>query len=251
MRSFRKTTPRHWKLGTLSVVAAALLATTACESGDDTAGDAASSKPTASSPASAQPGGSGNTGGTGGEAGTTGGDSGGGTGGETDGTSGGGDTDGGATGGGEDAADGGACTDANTDVTAEFALPAHKDDSKLLLTVTNTGDKACRLFGHPAVKFGEAQSVPPAFEDSKPQSVVVLDPGGEGYAGVLANRSKPDATTETTLTVAFQGEHIGDDTGEATAVELPSAEGVVVDDSIRVTYWQSDSESAVSPLFSG
>ncbi|GAB2581288.1 DUF4232 domain-containing protein [Streptomyces capparidis] len=249
MRSFRKTT-RHWKLGTLSMVAAALLATTACESGDDTAGDAASPKPTASSPASAQPGGSGNTGGTGGEAGTTGGDSGG-TGGETDGTSGGGDTDGSATGGGEDAAEGDACTDANTDVTAEFALPAHKDDSKLLLTVTNTGDKACRLFGHPAVKFGEAQSVPPAFEDSKPQSVVVLDPGGEGYAGVLANRSKPDATTETTLTVAFQGENIGDDTGEATAVELPSAEGVVVDDSIRVTYWQSDSESAVSPLFSG
>lgn len=219
MHTYRKTTRRTWRLGALGMTVAASLATTACQSGDGKAGDDASpSKPTASA---TRTGGSGNTGG------------------ETGGTSGG---DGGGT-------EEGTCTGTNTHVTLEFALPAHKDDAKLLLTVTNTSDKPCNLYGYPAVRFGQAQSVPPPYEDSKPQAVVVLDPGKEGYAGVLANQGKEDATTEKTLTVAFQGKNIGSDTGEATSVKLPTTEGIVVDDTIHVTYWQDMSENAVSPLF--
>ncbi|MFH8369851.1 DUF4232 domain-containing protein [Streptomyces sp. NPDC018031] len=242
MRTFRTATHRTFRLGTLGLATAALLAATACESGDDTAGDAPPAKPTATSSASTRPGGSSGTGGGGGDADTTGGDGGSATGGATGNT-------GGTSGGAGDTAED-TCTDANTDVAAEFALPAHKDDAKLLLTVTNTGRKPCNLFGYPAVRFGEAQSVPPVIESSKPRAAVVLAPGSQGYAGVLTNRSKPDATIEKTLTVAFQGESVGSDTGEGTAVTLPAADGVVVDGSIHVTYWQGDSESAVSPLFS-
>lgn len=211
MHTFRRTTHRTWKFGVLGVTAAALLATAACGPTDSKAGDAPSSKLSASSSVSTQPGGSGNA--------------------------------------GDPGSDEGTCTDANTDVTAEFALPPQTDDSKLLLTVTNTGDEPCSLYGYPAVKFGEAQSVPPVINSSKPQAVVVLDPGKEGYAGVLANQSNKEvATNEKILTVGLQSKSGGIDTGEGTAVKLPT-QGVYVDDKIHVTYWQSTSERAVSPLF--
>ncbi|MGJ3560305.1 DUF4232 domain-containing protein [Streptomyces sp. INA 01156] len=76
----------------------------------------------------------------------------------------------------------------------------------LLLTVTNTGSKNCDLIGYPAVRFGEAQSVPPAFEDSKPQAVVTLAPGESGYAGVLlsaADGSGSHGYTTKSLQVFF------------------------------------------------
>ncbi|MFT9474533.1 DUF4232 domain-containing protein [Streptomyces sp. Mo3] len=50
----------------------------------------------------------------------------------------------------------------------------------LLLTVAKTGSATCRLSGCSAARFGEAQSVPPVIEGSKPQAVVTLAPGGWG-----------------------------------------------------------------------
>lgn len=220
MRTFRMTTHRAWKYGALGATAAALLATTACRPGDDKAVDSPSPQSTASVSTSASPSASAASQPS-----------------ATSSPSGGGET--------ED----GTCTSANTRVRAEFALPAHRDDSKLLLTVTNTGTEPCNLYGYPAVRFGQAQSVPPVFKESKPKSVVVLAPGKEGYAGVFANKSLPDATTETTLTVAFQGRTVNSDTGNGVNVKLPSEEGVVVDSALRVTYWLGLSEPAVAPLF--
>lgn len=156
---------------------------------------------------------------------------------------------GGTSGGGAGGTEEGTCTGADTRVSLEFALPAHKDDSKLLLTATNTGDKPCNLYGYPAVRFGRAQSVSPVFTKSRPQSVVVLAPGKAAYAGLLASNSLPDATTEKTLTVAFQGRSVDSNTGRGVSVPLPTSEGVVVDGMVRVTYWLDESEPAVSPLF--
>ncbi|WP_336621076.1 DUF4232 domain-containing protein [Streptomyces sp. DH24] len=112
----------------------------------------------------------------------------------------------------------------------------------LLLTVTNTGSGNCDLVGYPAVRFGEAQAVPPAFEDSKPQAVVTLAPGESGYAGVLlsaADGSGSHGHTAKTLAV-----FLGDGAGTARP-SLP-AKGVYVDDSIRVTYWQSTMADALA-----
>ncbi|MFD8384707.1 hypothetical protein ACFV2X_40345 [Streptomyces sp. NPDC059679] len=44
----------------------------------------------------------------------------------------------------------------------------------MLLTIAKTGSATCRLSGCSAARFGEAQSVPPAIEGSKPQAVVML-----------------------------------------------------------------------------
>ncbi|MEU0074927.1 DUF4232 domain-containing protein [Streptomyces sp. NPDC006332] len=131
------------------------------------------------------------------------------------------------------------CTSASTRVTA---TPVSRPLNHLLLTVTNTGSKNCDLVGYPAVQFGEAQSVPPVFEDSKPQAVVTLAPGESGYAGVLlaaADGSGSNGYTAKTLAVHFND-------GAASAKPSLPAKGVYVDDSIGVTYWQSTMADALT-----
>ncbi|MFD7818498.1 DUF4232 domain-containing protein [Streptomyces sp. NPDC059785] len=130
------------------------------------------------------------------------------------------------------------CTTSVTKVTAtEVSRPLNH----MLLTVTNTGSKTCHLVGYPAVRFGEAQSVPPVFEESQPQAVVTLAPGESGYAGVrlsMADGSGKNGYTAESLTVYFN-----DDKGTATP-SLP-AKGTYVDDSLTVTYWQQDLDDAL------
>jgi hypothetical protein len=111
----------------------------------------------------------------------------------------------------------------------------------LLLTATNSGSKACLLPTYPAARFGEAQSVPPVIEDSKPQSTVVLNPGESGYAGVLLSSgdgSGDNGYTAHSLTIPF-------DDGSVVTASLPSG-GVYVDDTLSVTYWQSDMDQALA-----
>jgi hypothetical protein len=112
----------------------------------------------------------------------------------------------------------------------------------LLLTVTNTGSKNCNLIGYPAPRFGEAQAVPPVFEASKPQAVVTLAPGESGYASVLlssADGSGSNGYTAKSLEVYFN------DGTTAARPSLP-AKGVYVDDSLRVSYWQSTMDDALN-----
>ncbi|WGD41763.1 DUF4232 domain-containing protein [Streptomyces cathayae] len=131
------------------------------------------------------------------------------------------------------------CSSTSTRMTAtEVSRPLNH----LLLTVTNTGSKNCDLIGYPAVRFGEAQSVPPAFEDSKPQAVVTLAPGESGYAGVLlsaADGSGSHGYTTKSLQVFFND-------GAGTARPSLPAKGVYVDDSIGVSYWQSTMADALA-----
>lgn len=146
--------------------------------------------------------------------------------------------------------DGGSGTDAVTcqgTRTKTVAAPLTRPVNHLLLTVTNTGSKTCHLYGYPAVRFGEAQSVPPVIEASKPQAVVTLQPGESGYASVslsAADGSGSDGRTEKSLTVHFQGRTDGEDVSPATP-SLP-AKGVYIDNSLKVTYWQQSMDDAIT-----
>ncbi|GHH70849.1 hypothetical protein GCM10018793_05540 [Streptomyces sulfonofaciens] len=117
----------------------------------------------------------------------------------------------------------------------------------MLLTVTNTGSRSCYLYGYPAVRFGEAQAVPPVIEDSKPQAVVTLKPGESGYASVTLSAADGSGTNShnvTSLAVYFQGRSGNESVGTGAHPSLP-AEGVYVDDSLRVTYWQQSLDDAI------
>ncbi|MER5435143.1 DUF4232 domain-containing protein [Streptomyces sp. NPDC002588] len=132
-----------------------------------------------------------------------------------------------------------ACTPSNTRMTAtEVSSPLNH----MLLTVTNTGSKTCDLLGYPAVAFGEAQSVPPVIEESKGQAVVTLQPGESGYAGIqlsAADGSGSNGYTAKSLAVYWN------DSDTAAHPSLP-AEGVYIDDSIKVTHWQFDMDDALA-----
>ncbi|MFE7594736.1 DUF4232 domain-containing protein [Kitasatospora sp. NPDC057512] len=138
------------------------------------------------------------------------------------------------------------CEGSNTSTTA---APLNRPVNHLLLTVTNTGSGTCHLYGYPAVRFGEAQSVPPVITDSKPQAVVTLKPGESGYASV--NLSSTDGTdgsnghTANSLAVYFHGPSGNESVGTGAHPSLP-AKGAYVDDSLKVTYWQQSLDDTVS-----
>ncbi|MGW3009241.1 DUF4232 domain-containing protein [Streptomyces sp. NPDC001219] len=131
--------------------------------------------------------------------------------------------------------------------TKTVAAPLTRPVNHMLLTVTNTSRSTCYLYGYPAVRFGEAQSVPPVIEASHPQAVVTLKPGESGYASV--NLSATDGSgshgrTEKSLTVYFQGPSGNGSVGTGARPSLP-AKGVYIDDSLKVTYWQQSMDDAV------
>lgn len=68
--------------------------------------------------------------------------------------------------------------------TRTVAAPLQRPLNHMLLTVTNTGNSTCYLYYYPALRFNDAQAVPPVLDDSQPQAVVTLDPGESGYASV-------------------------------------------------------------------
>ncbi|MEU6209809.1 DUF4232 domain-containing protein [Streptomyces sp. NPDC047023] len=144
----------------------------------------------------------------------------------------------------------GNCSDEYAQVSVEWAVPPAKDDSKLLLTAANKGTKSCLLTAYPVlrVKDGNGRLVA-VFENSRPAAPVVLEPGKEAYAGLLLRQGAKSAGTLTTdLALAPHGQDPQENTGEGTLLELPTG-GVYMDAKARVTYWQSTSESAASPLF--
>ncbi|MGR4878157.1 DUF4232 domain-containing protein [Streptomyces sp. LARHCF249] len=230
MRTLRKTTHAR-ALGALGLAAAALLAATACEPGNDKAGAtpppksspspaASPSTPSASAPSSAEPSASPSAPGRPGEA------------------------------EGDPKGIDGNCPDEYTDVKVEWAVPPTKDDSKLLLTVTNTGTKPCKLRTYPVLRLEDGHGrLVGVFENSKPQQEVTLAPGKEAYAGLLLRQGNSDVSTLVkNMALAPHGQRPDGNTGEGVLLEMPKG-GVRVDDKARVTYWNSSSEAAVSPLF--
>ncbi|MFG3104960.1 DUF4232 domain-containing protein [Streptomyces sp. NPDC048182] len=132
--------------------------------------------------------------------------------------------------------------------TKTVAAPLTRPVNHLLLTVTNTGGNPCYLYYYPAVRFGEAQSVPPVIEDSQPQAVVTLAPGESGYASVnlsAADGSGGKGHWEKSLAVYFQGRTASQNPTSAAHPALP-AKGVWIDDSVAVTYWQQSMDDAIS-----
>ncbi|WP_329065393.1 DUF4232 domain-containing protein [Streptomyces sp. NBC_01429] len=132
--------------------------------------------------------------------------------------------------------------------TKTVAAPLNRPVNHMLLTVTNTGSDTCYLYYYPAVRFGEAQAVPPVIEESQPQAVVTLEPGESGYASVnlsAADGSGAHGRTEKDLAVYFYGRSGSESVGKGARPSLP-AKGVYIDDSLTVTYWQQSMDDAIS-----
>ncbi|MDW6062024.1 DUF4232 domain-containing protein [Streptomyces sp. FXJ1.4098] len=112
----------------------------------------------------------------------------------------------------------------------------------MVLEVNNHAGVDCNMPGYPVLKFGEdAQAATPVYEDSKPQAVVTLAPGETAYAGIRtssADGSGQNGYKATSLEVFLEG------SDDSKSVELPGG-SVYIDNSAKVTYWQSDLSNAL------
>ncbi|MGH1554767.1 DUF4232 domain-containing protein [Streptomyces sp. L7] len=128
------------------------------------------------------------------------------------------------------------------------AQPVSRPINHMLLTVTNTGSKTCDLYYYPAVNFDDAQSVPPVIKDSQPQAVTTLASASRATPA-QALPAAPDGTgtngrTAKSLSVYFFDRNENSISPAATPA-LPT-KGVYVDDSLRVTYWLSSAQDALT-----
>lgn len=137
------------------------------------------------------------------------------------------------------------CTGANTKLSAtEVSRPVNH----MLITMTNTGSKACNAYYYPYLKFGEAQSVPNTFDESKPQAVATINPGESAYAGVLtssADGSGSNGYDTKDLEVSFQNRD-GNSDNTGSSVSVPLSKSVHVDSSLTVSYWQMSMDDALT-----
>ncbi|MBI0319688.1 MULTISPECIES: DUF4232 domain-containing protein [Streptomyces violaceusniger group] len=113
----------------------------------------------------------------------------------------------------------------------------------MLLKATNKAGVDCKLVGYPGLKFGAAaQAATPVNEDSKPQAVVMLAPGESAYAGITtsaADGSGAEGGKVDSLEVFIDGSE------DPKPVELPGG-SVYVDSAAKVTYWQTDAQTALT-----
>ncbi|MEU0812532.1 DUF4232 domain-containing protein [Streptomyces sp. NPDC005970] len=112
----------------------------------------------------------------------------------------------------------------------------------MVLEVNNHAGVDCNMPGYPILKFDDdAQAPIPVYQDSKPQAVVTLAPGKTAYAGIRtssADGSGQNGYKATSLEVFLEG------SDDSKSVELPGG-SVYIDETAKVTYWQSDLTNAL------
>ncbi|MGD3105393.1 DUF4232 domain-containing protein [Streptomyces sp. YGL11-2] len=127
------------------------------------------------------------------------------------------------------------------------AKPLNRPINHLLLEATNTSGTTCDLYAAPFLQFDDAQAPVPDLPESKPQAVVTLAPGQSGYAGVTTSGAAGGAhgRTVTSLSVWVAARDGKGSVGGAAKVALPGG-SAYIDDSARVSYWQTDPSDAAS-----
>ncbi|MFI1798351.1 DUF4232 domain-containing protein [Streptomyces sp. NPDC020379] len=138
----------------------------------------------------------------------------------------------------------GTCTAANVKVEAKAV---QTPVNHLLIVATNTSKSPCHAYNFPFIRFDADQATAGAVEESRPQGVITLAPGKAAYAGVItsaADGSGGAGRDAKKLGVSFQGSDGNGSVGDQASVDLPGGK-VHVDDSARVTYWQSGSPAAL------
>jgi hypothetical protein len=138
-----------------------------------------------------------------------------------------------------------ACIGANTKVTV---TKVSRPINHLLLTMTNTGSKACNAYHASLLRFDDAQAVTQIMDDSKPQAVVTLSPGESAYASILLSSgdgSGQDGRTAKNLGVSFAPRN-GSGSTDTPPDELKLPAGTYIDETASVSYWQSTMDDALT-----
>ncbi|MGW0390501.1 DUF4232 domain-containing protein [Streptomyces sp. NPDC003042] len=233
-----RTARKSWKTYALGVAAiAALLSSTACESGGTDNGKSPTASGTPSATGTPTPSGTPSTAGTAqpGGGGTTGPSQ----------SSGGGSAN---PGGGGDTTIA-ACDDNDLSI----ATSGWRQDSgqHLLITATNFTDKACTLYHYPYVRFGTDIGAPVGPMESKPRAIATIGPKEKAYAGLFVFRAGQETRTVTSISLGYQ-DRAPNSNRDVAPLDIRLSDEVgslTVGPNPRVTYWNTDLRAVEDFLF--
>ncbi|MWA12407.1 DUF4232 domain-containing protein [Streptomyces sp. BA2] len=137
--------------------------------------------------------------------------------------------------------------DACTPTAAKIELEDTAGTAPLvLLKITNNGGKTCSVFGAPFVSDPAAGKNLPVAENTRPQSVVRVEPAKSAYAAIsLAGIDAEKTHRAKTLGVTLATKD-GKGTDGRVTVNSPGAAGLLLNADSQVTYWQNTLEDAMS-----
>ncbi|MEU5463288.1 DUF4232 domain-containing protein [Streptomyces althioticus] len=150
--------------------------------------------------------------------------------------------------GGDDSAGTGLCTMGDLAFTASNYGERGEPARHIMVVATNESDRDCDIQNAPEVMLGDAQGPAPVMEGTEAGEPFTLAPGEKAYAGVLATGGNRD-----TYEVTFMTLTLGSPGGEAEAeepveLEMPTEGSFQADDGQRVTGWQPTEGLAMRPV---
>ncbi|MFJ9074681.1 DUF4232 domain-containing protein [Streptomyces sp. NPDC102278] len=137
-----------------------------------------------------------------------------------------------------------ACAASSTKIVA---TRVERPVNHMLLTVTNIGKRACDVHLAPLLRFDDEQAATQIVDDSKPQAVVTLAPGGSAYAGVTLSSGTGEAAhgyKPERLSLHFAAHSGSGSVGAPVKVTLPA--DTYKDDAAAVTYWLDSMKDALT-----
>ncbi|MFJ9600275.1 DUF4232 domain-containing protein [Streptomyces althioticus] len=149
---------------------------------------------------------------------------------------------------GDDAVGTDLCTMKDLTFTASKYGERGEPARHIMVVATNGSDKECEIQNAPEIMLGDAQGPAPVMEGTEADEPFTLAPGEKAYAGVLATGGNRD-----TYEVTFMTLTLGSPGGEAEAeepveLEMPTEGSFQADDGQRVTGWQPTEGLAMRPV---
>lgn len=140
----------------------------------------------------------------------------------------------------------------------EVSITSSTEDEKgqgvrhILLTLTNTSKKTCKVYHYPLVQLGNARRLVPEIKESAPtpgEPFSTIAPGKETYAALLLSGPMDEAPAKT-MTVQLQDRKLGSKLGEPVKVAFPGVDTVYYNDFAKVTHWMTASGLALRFIMS-
>ncbi|MFC9293000.1 DUF4232 domain-containing protein [Streptomyces sp. NPDC057011] len=142
-----------------------------------------------------------------------------------------------------------ACND--NDLSIDTSGWRQDSGQHLLITATNITDKPCTLYHYPYVRFGTDTRDPVSPLDSKPRAVATIGPKQKAYAGVSVFRAGQETRTVTSFSLGYQDRALNSNRDVAPLdIRLSDEVGsLTVGPAPRVTYWNTDLHAIEDLLF--
>ncbi|MCX5129758.1 DUF4232 domain-containing protein [Streptomyces sp. NBC_00347] len=144
------------------------------------------------------------------------------------------------------------CAPGDVSITSSTEDEISKGVRHILLTLTNTSQKACKVYRYPQVQIGDARRLVPEIKESAPTPGTpyeTIAPGKQTHAALLLNGPMDEAPAKT-MTVQLQDTTAGSKKGEPIKVALPGVDTVYYNDFAKVTHWMTASGLALRFIMS-